>query len=174
MRTRPIVRERPGTDVVVTGCAAELERDAFAAMGARVVSNDAKGRAESYGASAAAQLDEPVVAQTLVGVEHRVDVDAECVGEVPRGGQPLALRRVAGCDARRDRVGDLVVHRALVRVDRDEHQIILVHLALSVSRECLHTAAAPVPRTGSLYPETTFPRRNHERAAPARHSRRGP
>jgi threonylcarbamoyladenosine tRNA methylthiotransferase MtaB len=45
---RRALRERPGTEVVVTGCAAELERDAFAAMGARVVSNDAKGLAESY------------------------------------------------------------------------------------------------------------------------------
>ncbi len=45
---RRALRERPGAEVVVTGCAAELERDAFAAMGARVVSNDAKGLAESY------------------------------------------------------------------------------------------------------------------------------
>ena len=41
-------RERPDADIVVTGCAAELERDAFEAMGARVVANDAKGLAESY------------------------------------------------------------------------------------------------------------------------------
>ncbi|MEI4506794.1 radical SAM protein [Sphingopyxis sp. CCNWLW253] len=45
---RRALRERPGAEVVVTGCAAELERDAFQAMGARVVSNDAKGLAESY------------------------------------------------------------------------------------------------------------------------------
>ena len=45
---RRALRERPGAEVVVTGCAAELERDAFAAMGARVVSNDAKGLVESY------------------------------------------------------------------------------------------------------------------------------
>ena len=45
---RRSLRERPGAEVVVTGCAAELEREAFAAMGARVVSNDAKGLAESY------------------------------------------------------------------------------------------------------------------------------
>ena len=45
---RRALRERPGAEVVVTGCAAELEREAFAAMGARVVSNDAKGLAESY------------------------------------------------------------------------------------------------------------------------------
>ena len=47
-------RERPEAEVVVTGCAAELERDAFEAMGARVVSNDAKGLAQSYGGAAAA------------------------------------------------------------------------------------------------------------------------
>lgn len=45
---RRALRERPGADVVVTGCAAELERDAFTAMGARVVRNDAKGLIESY------------------------------------------------------------------------------------------------------------------------------
>ncbi|MGQ3290061.1 MiaB/RimO family radical SAM methylthiotransferase [Sphingopyxis sp.] len=45
---RRALRERPGTEVVVTGCAAELERETFAAMGARVVSNDAKGLAQSY------------------------------------------------------------------------------------------------------------------------------
>ena len=45
---RRALRDRPGAEVVVTGCAAELERDAFAAMGARVVANDAKGLTESY------------------------------------------------------------------------------------------------------------------------------
>jgi threonylcarbamoyladenosine tRNA methylthiotransferase MtaB len=45
---RRALRERPGAEVVVTGCAAELERDAFAAMGARVVGNDVKGLVESY------------------------------------------------------------------------------------------------------------------------------
>ena len=45
---RRALRERPGADVVVTGCAAELEAGRFADMGARVVRNDAKGRVESY------------------------------------------------------------------------------------------------------------------------------
>ena len=45
---RRALRERPDAAVVVTGCAAELERETFAAMGARVVFNDAKGLAESY------------------------------------------------------------------------------------------------------------------------------
>ena len=45
---RRALRERPGAEVVVTGCAAELEASAFKAMGARVVANDAKGLADSY------------------------------------------------------------------------------------------------------------------------------
>lgn len=45
---RRTLRERPDADVVVTGCAAELEAGTFAAMGARVVANDAKGLVESY------------------------------------------------------------------------------------------------------------------------------
>ncbi|MBU0824741.1 MAG: MiaB/RimO family radical SAM methylthiotransferase [Alphaproteobacteria bacterium] len=45
---RRALRERPGADVVVTGCAAELEAARFADMGARVVRNDAKGLAQSY------------------------------------------------------------------------------------------------------------------------------
>lgn len=45
---RRALRERPGAEVVVTGCAAELEAARFANMGARVVRNDAKGLVESY------------------------------------------------------------------------------------------------------------------------------
>ena len=45
---RRALRERPEAEVVVTGCAAELERGVFEAMGARVVRNDVKGLAESY------------------------------------------------------------------------------------------------------------------------------
>ncbi|WP_428632466.1 MiaB/RimO family radical SAM methylthiotransferase [Sphingopyxis sp.] len=45
---RRALRERPGVEVIVTGCAAELEAERFADMGARVVRNDAKGLAHSY------------------------------------------------------------------------------------------------------------------------------
>ncbi|WP_447764916.1 MiaB/RimO family radical SAM methylthiotransferase [Sphingopyxis panaciterrae] len=45
---RRALRERPEATVVVTGCAAELEAERFAALGARVVRNDAKGLAASY------------------------------------------------------------------------------------------------------------------------------
>src|SRR3546814_17274333 len=44
---RRALRERPGDDVVETGCAAELEDDRFRGLGARVVANDAKGLDES-------------------------------------------------------------------------------------------------------------------------------
>jgi threonylcarbamoyladenosine tRNA methylthiotransferase MtaB len=45
---RRTLRARPDADVIVTGCAAELETARFADMGARVVRNDAKGLVESY------------------------------------------------------------------------------------------------------------------------------
>ena len=45
---RRALRARPDADVIVTGCAAELETARFADMGARVVRNDAKGLVESY------------------------------------------------------------------------------------------------------------------------------
>lgn len=66
---RRALRERPGADVVVTGCAAELEAERFTAMGARVVSNDAKGLAQSYG-GAAALPDAWPYAPALSGADH--------------------------------------------------------------------------------------------------------
>ncbi|WP_338424274.1 MiaB/RimO family radical SAM methylthiotransferase [Sphingopyxis kveilinensis] len=45
---RRALRKRPDAEVVVTGCAGELEAERFAAMGARVVGNDVKGLVESY------------------------------------------------------------------------------------------------------------------------------
>ncbi|WOF44005.1 MiaB/RimO family radical SAM methylthiotransferase [Sphingopyxis indica] len=57
---RRALRERPGAEVVVTGCAAELERSAFEAMGARVVGNDAKGLAKSYQASVSPRRRGPI------------------------------------------------------------------------------------------------------------------
>lgn len=45
---RRALRERPGANIFVTGCAAELEAKRFTEMGARVVANDAKGLPASY------------------------------------------------------------------------------------------------------------------------------
>jgi threonylcarbamoyladenosine tRNA methylthiotransferase MtaB len=53
---RRALRERPDRAVFVTGCAAELEAKRFAAMGAQVVRNDAKGLAESYRPSSPVSL----------------------------------------------------------------------------------------------------------------------
>ncbi len=56
---RRALRERPDAEVVVTGCAAELDRGAFEAMGARIVGNDVKGLAESYQAPVSPRGREP-------------------------------------------------------------------------------------------------------------------
>ena len=47
---RRLARERPGAEIVVTGCGAQVETEAYAAMPevARLVGNDAKGRAETW------------------------------------------------------------------------------------------------------------------------------
>ncbi|PQM27199.1 tRNA (N(6)-L-threonylcarbamoyladenosine(37)-C(2))-methylthiotransferase MtaB [Sphingopyxis lindanitolerans] len=64
---RRSLRERPGADVVVTGCAAELEAERFAAMGARVVANDAKGLAGSYRAE---ERDGASTSSARTGIEE--------------------------------------------------------------------------------------------------------
>lgn len=71
---RRALRERPDVDVIVTGCAAELEAERFAEMGARVVRNDAKGLAESY-RSASSLLpreggDTTTYSPALSGADH--------------------------------------------------------------------------------------------------------
>ncbi len=47
---RKLARARPGAEIVVTGCGAQVETAAYAAMPevARLVGNDSKGRAESW------------------------------------------------------------------------------------------------------------------------------
>ncbi|MCJ2034480.1 tRNA (N(6)-L-threonylcarbamoyladenosine(37)-C(2))-methylthiotransferase MtaB [Methylobacterium sp. J-068] len=51
---RRLARERPGAEIVVTGCGAQVETADYAAMPevARLVGNDAKGRAETWDAKA--------------------------------------------------------------------------------------------------------------------------
>ena len=66
---RRALRQRPEATVVVTGCAAELEAERFADMGARVVRNDAKGLAESYG-GAPAVTNSRDYAPALSGADH--------------------------------------------------------------------------------------------------------
>jgi threonylcarbamoyladenosine tRNA methylthiotransferase MtaB len=54
---RRLARERPGAEIVVTGCGAQIETEAYAAMPevARLVGNDAKGRAETWAGPARPQ-----------------------------------------------------------------------------------------------------------------------
>ena len=66
---RRALRERPEAAVVVTGCAAELEAERFEEMGARVVRNDAKGLAESYG-GARTFTNSRDYAPALSGADH--------------------------------------------------------------------------------------------------------
>lgn len=67
---RRSLRERPEAAVVVTGCAAELEAERFAALGARVVANDAKGLASSYGGAPAMPAGPRPYAPALSGADH--------------------------------------------------------------------------------------------------------
>lgn len=67
---RRALREQPDRPVFVTGCAAELEADKFAAMGATVVKNDAKGDAASYNGGHAAQKIAAPYQPALSGADH--------------------------------------------------------------------------------------------------------
>lgn len=67
---RRAMRERPDAAIVVTGCAAELEADRFAAMGARVVGNDAKGLAASYRSEYPAGPSSTPYTPALSGADH--------------------------------------------------------------------------------------------------------
>ncbi|OWQ92647.1 MiaB/RimO family radical SAM methylthiotransferase [Sphingopyxis witflariensis] len=67
---RRSLRERPDATVVVTGCAAELEAERFAALGARVVQNDAKGFAASYSDGPLAKTGPRPYTPALSGADH--------------------------------------------------------------------------------------------------------
>lgn len=123
---RRALRERPGAEVVVTGCAAELERETFAAMGARVVSNDAKGLTQSYGDAIA-----PVpsaYAPALSGADHArafLGVQTGCSHSCTFCATVLArgTARSAGVDA--------VVASAQTALDRGQREIILTGVDLA-------------------------------------------
>ena len=67
---RRSLRERPDATVVVTGCAGELEAERFAALGVRVVRNDAKGLAASYGDAPATPTGRRPYPPALSGPDH--------------------------------------------------------------------------------------------------------
>ena len=124
---RRALRERPGAEVVVTGCAAELERDAFAAMGARVVPNDAKGLAQSYGGAAAEAGVRPY-SPALSGADHArafLGVQTGCSHSCTFCATVLArgTARSASVDA--------VVASAQTALDRGQREIILTGVDLA-------------------------------------------
>ncbi|MHA4835161.1 MiaB/RimO family radical SAM methylthiotransferase [Sphingopyxis sp. MSC1_008] len=124
---RRALRERPGAEVVVTGCAAELERETFAAMGARVVSNDAKGLAQSYGGAAAEAGVRPY-APALSGADHArafLGVQTGCSHSCTFCATVLArgTARSASVDA--------VVASARTALDRGQREIILTGVDLA-------------------------------------------
>ncbi|UKK83514.1 MiaB/RimO family radical SAM methylthiotransferase [Sphingopyxis sp. BSN-002] len=123
---RRALREHPGAEVVVTGCAAELERDAFAAMGARVVANDAKGLAQSYGGAAipasptyAPALSGPDHARAFLGVQTGCSHSCTfCATVIARG---TARSATAGA----------VVDAARIALDRGQREIVLTGVDLA-------------------------------------------
>ncbi|KQZ69527.1 2-methylthioadenine synthase [Sphingopyxis sp. Root214] len=123
---RRALRERPGAEVVVTGCAAELERETFAAMGARVVSNDAKDLAQSYGGAVAPVAS--AYAPALSGADHArafLGVQTGCSHSCTFCATVLArgTARSASVDA--------VVASAQTALDRGQREIILTGVDLA-------------------------------------------
>lgn len=135
---RRALRERSGAEVVVTGCAAELEADAFAAMGARVVANDAKGLAASYRSKAIVfppsrgntpQFDAPLVyTPALSGADHArafLGVQTGCSHSCTFCATVLA-RGTA-----RSATVEAILEAARTAIDRGQREIILTGVDLA-------------------------------------------
>ncbi len=124
---RRALRERSGAEVVVTGCAAELEAGRFTEMGARVVRNDAKGLAQSYGGEAAEPGPLPYT-PALSGADHArafLGVQTGCSHSCTFCATVLArgTARSAGVDA--------VLASARTALDRGQREIILTGVDLA-------------------------------------------
>ena len=138
---RRALRERPGAEVVVTGCAAELVPDTFTAMGARVVRNDAKTRTESYGGEADGP-SEASYTPALSGADHArafLGVQTGCSHSCTFCATVLArgTARSASVEA--------VVASARTALGRGQREIILTGVDLaSYGDDCGTTLAALV------------------------------
>ena len=130
---RRALRERPGVDVVVTGCAAELERDTFTAMGARVVGNNVKGLAQSYrsanSVSPRRQGHAAIsYAPALSGADHArafLGVQTGCSHSCTFCATVLARGTARSADV------DAVVASAQTALDRGQREIILTGVDLA-------------------------------------------
>lgn len=126
---RRALRERPGARVVVTGCAAELEAERFAAMGARVVANDAKGLTESYQSSLPPRRHNALsYAPALSGADHArafLGVQTGCSHDCTF----CATVRARG--TARSATVDAVLETARAALDRGQHEIVLTGVDLA-------------------------------------------
>jgi threonylcarbamoyladenosine tRNA methylthiotransferase MtaB len=124
---RRALRERPGAAVVVTGCAAELEAERFAEMGARVVRNDAKDLAASYGAGARA-VPSKTYSPALSGADHArafLGVQTGCSHSCT-----FCATVIARGTARSATV-EAVLDSARVALDRGQREIVLTGVDLA-------------------------------------------
>lgn len=124
---RRALRESPGRRVVVTGCAAELEAERFADMGARVVRNDAKGLTASYGAGPAA-VPSRDYAPALSGADHArafLGVQTGCSHSCT-----FCATVIARGSARSASI-DAIVASARTALDRGQREIILTGVDLA-------------------------------------------
>ncbi|WP_439566746.1 MiaB/RimO family radical SAM methylthiotransferase [Sphingopyxis sp.] len=125
---RRALRERPGADVVVTGCAAELEAESFADMGARVVRNDAKGLAQSYGSRTAAPTRPGTYTPALSGADHArafLGVQTGCSHSC------TFCATVMARGTARSATVEAVVEAARTALDRGQREIILTGVDLA-------------------------------------------
>lgn len=125
---RRSLRERPDATVVVTGCAAELEAERFAEMGARVVRNDAKGLAASYGAGPASPAGPRPYAPALSGADHArafLGVQTGCSHSC------TFCATVMARGAARSATVDAILGAARTALDRGQREIILTGVDLA-------------------------------------------
>ena len=124
---RRALRERPDAEVVVTGCAAELEATRFAEMGARVVRNDVKGLAESYGAGAPVARSDSY-SPALSGADHArafLGVQTGCSHSCT-----FCATVIARGTARSATV-EAVLDSARIALDRGQREIVLTGVDLA-------------------------------------------
>lgn len=131
---RRALRDDPERTVFVTGCAAELEGDAFAAMGAKVVPNQAKGDAASYSGGASTPKA-PAIAPTpapyqpaLSGADHArafLGVQTGCSHSCTFCATVLARGRAKSSRS------EAVIAAANIALERGQREIILTGVDLA-------------------------------------------
>lgn len=142
---RRTARTRPDAAIVVTGCAANLEPERFAAMGARVVRNEAKGLSESYdGAGSTSRLSFLPYTPALSGADHArafLGVQTGCAHSCTFCATVLAR------GAARSASVEAVVEAARTALDRGQREIILTGVDLASYGDDSGTSLAALVET---------------------------